>query len=187
MAAPPSGMVTFLLTDIEGSSRLWETHPEGMGRALAEHDRVLREAIDSHHGYLFATAGDSIGAAFHEAADAVNAALAAQLATKELAVGEKRCGCEWRSTPARRARTRFASSSSPGSNAAVAFRTATCSLFGAVSGREASIWALDPDSSAISKMAEIIGWRPSLAGRPTPTQPISVTGSRRRCLTSSSV
>lgn len=87
MAAPPSGMVTFLLTDIEGSSRLWETHPEGMGRALAEHDRVLREAIDSHHGYLFATAGDSIGAAFHEAADAVNAALAAQLATKELAVG----------------------------------------------------------------------------------------------------
>jgi class 3 adenylate cyclase len=92
MAAPPSGMVTFLLTDIEGSSRLWETHPEGMGRALAEHDRVLREAIDSHHGYLFATAGDSIGAAFHEAADAVNAALAAQLATKELAVGG-RSGC----------------------------------------------------------------------------------------------
>jgi class 3 adenylate cyclase len=56
--------------------------------------------IDSHHGYLFATAGDSIGAAFHEAADAVNAALAAQLATKELAVGGEAVR-EWRSTPAR--------------------------------------------------------------------------------------
>lgn len=56
--AAPSGLVAFFLTDIEGSSRLWETHPEGMRRALAEHDRLLRQAIASHDGHIFATAGD---------------------------------------------------------------------------------------------------------------------------------
>ena len=60
-----SGLVAFLLTDIEGSSALWERHPQGMRTALATHDRLLREAVATHAGRVFATAGDSIAAAFH--------------------------------------------------------------------------------------------------------------------------
>ncbi|HJQ94491.1 MAG TPA: tetratricopeptide repeat protein [Acidimicrobiia bacterium] len=81
----PSGLVAFLLTDIEGSSSLWELQPQGMRTALATHDRVLREAVASHAGRVFATAGDSIAAVFRQSRDAVDAALAAQAAMTGLA------------------------------------------------------------------------------------------------------
>jgi len=65
----PSGTVTFLFTDIEGSTRLWEEHPDAMRDALARHDEVLREAIEAHRGYVVKTTGDGFHAAFG-AADA---------------------------------------------------------------------------------------------------------------------
>ena len=46
----PSGTVTFLFTDLEGSTRLWEEHPEAMRPALARHDEILRDAVVAHHG-----------------------------------------------------------------------------------------------------------------------------------------
>ncbi|MGC4045457.1 MAG: tetratricopeptide repeat protein [Armatimonas sp.] len=76
----PGGTLTFLFTDIEGSTRLWETHPEEMRVALARHDTLLREAIEAHHGYIFKTVGDAFCAAFAIAPDGVAAALAAQRA-----------------------------------------------------------------------------------------------------------
>jgi predicted ATPase/class 3 adenylate cyclase len=80
MAVLPSGTVTFLFTDIEGSTRLWEEHPEAMRLALARHDELMRSAIDRHEGQVFKTIGDAFCAAFHTAPDALNAALATQLA-----------------------------------------------------------------------------------------------------------
>ena len=53
----PSGTVTFLFTDIEGSTRLWEESPDAMRAALARHDELVRGAIEGHHGYVFATGG----------------------------------------------------------------------------------------------------------------------------------
>jgi len=67
---PPSGTVTFLFTDIEGSTRLWEERPDEMRAALAEHDARLREVIESHGGYVFSTGGDGFAVAFSRAADA---------------------------------------------------------------------------------------------------------------------
>ena len=49
----PSGTVTFLFTDLEGSTRLWEEHPEAMRAALARHDEILRDAIEKHGGVVF--------------------------------------------------------------------------------------------------------------------------------------
>jgi predicted ATPase/class 3 adenylate cyclase len=77
-AAAPSGVVTFLFTDIEGSTRRWEADPDGMHVALAAHDEVLRSAIDRHGGWLFKHTGDGICAAFASARSAVDAAMAAQ-------------------------------------------------------------------------------------------------------------
>jgi predicted ATPase/class 3 adenylate cyclase len=74
----PSGTVTFLFTDIEGSTRLWEEHPEAMRLALARHDTLIRAAIEQYAGRVFKTIGDAFCAAFHTAPDALNAALAAQ-------------------------------------------------------------------------------------------------------------
>jgi class 3 adenylate cyclase len=48
----PSGVVTFLFTDIEGSTRRWEADADGMQKALAAHDEVLRSAIEAHGGWL---------------------------------------------------------------------------------------------------------------------------------------
>ena len=77
---PPEGTVTLLFTDIEGSTRFWEAHPEQMQSALARHDTLLREAIESAHGYVFKTVGDAFCTAFGTAPDALKAALAAQIA-----------------------------------------------------------------------------------------------------------
>ncbi len=76
----PTGTVTFLFTDIEGSTTRWEQHPEAMRTALVRHDALLREVITAHDGYVFKMMGDAVYAAFAVAADAVAAALAAQRA-----------------------------------------------------------------------------------------------------------
>ena len=77
--APPSGTVTFLFTDIEGSTRLWQEQPDAMRAALVRHDEILRTAIESH-GYVVKTMGDGFHAAFAAAHDAVNACIVAQRA-----------------------------------------------------------------------------------------------------------
>jgi TolB-like protein/Tfp pilus assembly protein PilF len=76
----PSGTVTFLFTDIEGSTKLWEARRETMGAALARHDALLRQCIAAHRGQVFKTVGDAFCTVFATATDAVNAALAAQQA-----------------------------------------------------------------------------------------------------------
>ncbi|MBN4047465.1 hypothetical protein JYT71_00505 [Acidimicrobiaceae bacterium AH-315-P05] len=76
--SPPSGTMTFLFTDVEGSTRMWEEHPAEMQLALERHDAILRTAIESHGGYVFSTAGDAFSAAFSRAGDAVEAAVDAQ-------------------------------------------------------------------------------------------------------------
>jgi predicted ATPase/class 3 adenylate cyclase len=79
MTAPaPSGVVTFLFTDIEGSTRRWEADADQMRAALLAHDEVLRSAIDSHGGFLFSHSGDGVVAAFTSPKSAVDAAVAAQ-------------------------------------------------------------------------------------------------------------
>ena len=75
----PSGTVTFLFTDIEGSTRLRQAAPDEMRQSLERHDSILRGAIDGHGGYVFSTGGDGFGVAFARAGDAVAAALQAQL------------------------------------------------------------------------------------------------------------
>jgi predicted ATPase/class 3 adenylate cyclase len=72
--------VTFLFTDIEGSTRLWEQAPEPMRAALVRHDELIRSAVVSAGGTVFATGGDGVAAAFGRASDGVNAAVAAQRA-----------------------------------------------------------------------------------------------------------
>jgi predicted ATPase/class 3 adenylate cyclase len=74
----PRGTVTFVFTDLEGSTRRWEADPEQMAGALARHDAIVREAVDSHGGVVFSTMGDGMAAAFGSARDAVRAVLAAQ-------------------------------------------------------------------------------------------------------------
>jgi len=76
----PSGTVTFLFTDIEGSTKLWEAHPEAMRLALARHDELLRQAIEGNNGIVFKTVGDAFCAAFATAPDALTSALAVQVA-----------------------------------------------------------------------------------------------------------
>ena len=75
-----TGTVTFLFTDIEGSTKLWEAHPEAMRTTLARHDALVRETIVSANGYVFKTVGDAFCAAFAMAPDAVAAALMVQMA-----------------------------------------------------------------------------------------------------------
>jgi class 3 adenylate cyclase len=76
--AAPTGTVTFLFTDIEGSTRLWEAAPEAMAGALERHDAIVRSAIDAHGGFVFSTGGDGVAAAFGRAGDALSAATIAQ-------------------------------------------------------------------------------------------------------------
>ena len=80
MSALPTGTVTFLFTDIEGSTRLWQQHPEPMKQALLRHHALLQQSIESSNGYVFQIVGDAFCAAFHTAAGGVAAALAAQRA-----------------------------------------------------------------------------------------------------------
>lgn len=86
MNALPTGTVTFLFTDIEGSTKLWEKHPEAMKSALAKHDLILKDAVESHRGQIVKTTGDGVHAVFTTAIDAINAAIESQreLQTSEL-------------------------------------------------------------------------------------------------------
>ncbi|MEI6534104.1 MAG: adenylate/guanylate cyclase domain-containing protein, partial [Verrucomicrobiaceae bacterium] len=76
----PTGTVTFLFTDIEGSSRLWERFPVDMGPALARHDALLRASIEDTGGLVFKTVGDAFCAAFASPSTALKAANSAQRA-----------------------------------------------------------------------------------------------------------
>ena len=75
-------MVTFLFTDIEGSTRRWEADADAMRAALVAHDEVLHGAIEAHSGFLFKHTGDGVCAAFASPTGAVDAAVAAQRSLK---------------------------------------------------------------------------------------------------------
>jgi predicted ATPase/class 3 adenylate cyclase len=74
----PTGTVTFLFTDIVGSTRLWEEHSESMKKAIARHDELVRGAIERNQGVVFSTMGDGMAAAFVSAPAALRAILEAQ-------------------------------------------------------------------------------------------------------------
>jgi predicted ATPase/class 3 adenylate cyclase len=78
MSNLPSGTVTFLFTDIEGSTRLAQQYPEAMPRLMARHNEILSQSIQAHEGYVYEIAGDSFCGAFSASIDAVAAALEAQ-------------------------------------------------------------------------------------------------------------
>ena len=80
MSGPPAGTVTFLFTDIEGSTKRWEHNPNVMKPALARHNAILRGAIEANGGYVFQIRGDAFCAAFSSAPQALQAALDAQRA-----------------------------------------------------------------------------------------------------------
>src|SRR5437867_4092582 len=76
--ALPTGTVTVLFTDIEGSTRVWEEQPDAMRLALPRHDALLRAAIETNKGHVFKTVGDAFCAVFSTAPEALDAALALQ-------------------------------------------------------------------------------------------------------------
>jgi predicted ATPase/class 3 adenylate cyclase len=95
VSSPPSGTVTFLFTDIEGSTRLWEDHLGAMPGELARHDKILKDVIESNDGHLVKSTGDGLFAAFGRAEAAITAALCAQRAL---------VAAEWGATGALRVR-----------------------------------------------------------------------------------
>ena len=80
----PSSVTTFLFTDIQGSTRLWEEQPERMRLALARHDTLVRSAVESNRGAVVKMIGDGMHAAFDDPLPAVNAVLAIQLALADV-------------------------------------------------------------------------------------------------------
>ena len=78
MADLPSGTVTFLFSDVEGSTQLLERHGAAMGGALARHHEVFEQVVERHGGAIFETVGDAVYAAFSSAGAAGAAALDAQ-------------------------------------------------------------------------------------------------------------
>ena len=82
MSELPTGTVTFLFTDLESSTRLWEQDPEAMRDALAEHDALLRRAVEAHHGDVVKGTGDGLHAVFATADTAVSAAVEGQQALR---------------------------------------------------------------------------------------------------------
>ena len=80
MTVLPTGSVTFLFTDVEGSTRLFQQDPEAMKDALARHHALVQGAIGAHRGHVFHVLGDGFCSAFEDAGDALQAALAAQRA-----------------------------------------------------------------------------------------------------------
>ena len=82
LAAP----VTFLFTDIEGSTEKWEQHPDGMAKAVEAHDTLLRGAVEESRGRVIKTSGDGIVAVFADPVDGIAAAVATQLALTDPAL-----------------------------------------------------------------------------------------------------
>lgn len=79
MSDLPTGTVTFLFTDIEGSTRLWSERRDAMRGAVKRHDDILRTAIEDKGGFVFATGGDAFSAVFQTTHDALAAAVEAQV------------------------------------------------------------------------------------------------------------
>ena len=76
---------SFLFTDVEGSTKLWETDPDGMAASLEMHDRIMRRTVDRYGGYVFSTAGDAFAVAFDSIDEALSAATDVQLGLLEAA------------------------------------------------------------------------------------------------------
>jgi class 3 adenylate cyclase len=102
MSDLPTGTVTFLFTDIEGSTKLWEKSPRSMQIALTRHDALLWEAIEGHGGFVFKTVGDAFCAVFPTALGVLKSALAAQRGLFSEAWGMRSApsGRGWRCTQA---------------------------------------------------------------------------------------
>src|SRR5690349_2706681 len=79
----PTGTVTFLFTDIEGSTALWEQRAADMRPALERHDAVIRQAMELSGGRIIKTTGDGVVAVFHAAKDALAACVSAQRALQQ--------------------------------------------------------------------------------------------------------
>ena len=88
MSTLPAGTVTFLFTDMEGSTQLLEARPDAYRVALARHHVLLQQAVDTHGGVVFETVGEAVYAAFVNPTDAARAALDAQLALQGEPWGE---------------------------------------------------------------------------------------------------
>src|SRR5918993_1737821 len=88
MAVLPTGTVTFLFRDIEGSTRLWERDTSAMRFALSRHDGIVRSAIEGRDGHVFKTVGDAFCCAFSSAPEALGAAISAQRALHDEEWGE---------------------------------------------------------------------------------------------------
>src|SRR5690242_13473854 len=88
----PVGTVTFLFTDIEGSTKLWEQQPQEMKSVLAQHDSILRAAIESNHGSIIKSTGDGVHAVFAKAFDSISATVQAQLDLSSLSSLKVRMG-----------------------------------------------------------------------------------------------
>ena len=97
---PPVGTVTFLFTDIEGSTKLWQEHPAAMAGALSRHHALLHESIAAHDGYVFQIIGDAFCASFSTANDGLEAALErpAPPGDRKLGRGLVQFVCEWHCT-----------------------------------------------------------------------------------------
>lgn len=78
MPEAPQGTITFVFTDIVGSTRLWEKFPADMGTAIRQHDALLREIFEASDGYVFKTVGDAFCVAFELPSSAVRAAVEVQ-------------------------------------------------------------------------------------------------------------
>jgi len=88
MPEMPIGTVTFVFTDIVGSTRLWEKFPTEMATAVREHDALLHQIFASKSGYVFKTVGDSFCVAFEQASAAIEAAVEVQLKLEQVICGE---------------------------------------------------------------------------------------------------
>ena len=108
MSSYPSGTVTFLFTDIEGSTKLAQEYSDEMPALIARHNEILDQAIQAHNGTVFRVVGDSYSAAFHTARDALNAAVEAQRklqteawspATIKVRMGINTGAAEWKDDP----------------------------------------------------------------------------------------
>ena len=86
MNVPPTGTITFLFSDIEGSSKKWDQQPDAMRVALGAHDRMLRETFEACGGFVFKTVGDAFCVAFDTASEALTGALESQRAL---------CAADW--------------------------------------------------------------------------------------------
>jgi class 3 adenylate cyclase len=74
----PSGTLTFLFTDLEGSTHLWEQYPDHMKAAMARHDALMRNSVEDNKGIVVKTTGDGLHAVFDSAIKGIEAALQAQ-------------------------------------------------------------------------------------------------------------